>query len=248
MATTHVRRPHPEALFSILPCNNLAQAIVASPHNRLRVCEVDTITGEPRQGIDIGFHIRSTRTPFTLATIGRDGDIRVSDHKSFVSSIQCSFELNTSSLEISLRDSSSTRNTQIRGSSATAFEKHRSTRSVLVAENTNTHFGFGGDDHSRYLFEIVWHRKAASLNKSLMPHAVQRAIKVGTTISKPELPIRYVKRACLGHGGYGSVYDAVNVDTADNFAVKRISPWLSESRFEADLLSRMSHVSTMPLL
>lgn len=254
-----LRRPDMQALFSLIPFNDYAQGIVNSPENHLRICETEGISGQIQTGLDIGFHVQSLRSPFTLATIGRRGDILVPNHtdpdqENYVSSIQCSFELNISSSEVYLQDLSSNRNTSIIGCQETAFENHRSTRKVLLDEETNTRFGFGGQTGNLYIFDIVWHSSPQTILGHIIPAIQSRGADRRTPDLQENLPIRYHRRHQLGKGGFGKVFEAVNLDTADVLAVKRIlMPAANSTKFkylesEVAIMRDMSNVRAEQLL
>lgn len=97
---------------------------------------------ETGYGLNIGPHIGS-QSRFTLATVGHCGaDITVEG--SNISRIQCSFEIHETTRAIMLQDRSSSQSTQTFGSTAERLELGRTPRRVLVTNQINRQFGFGG--------------------------------------------------------------------------------------------------------
>ncbi|KAF1951824.1 hypothetical protein CC80DRAFT_552896 [Byssothecium circinans] len=90
--------PHHRALFSLVPTNDRATAVLNHPDNahHISVVSDDRKPGKTLYGLDIGLHIGS-KSRYTLATIGRCGDIIVEGLA--ISRIQCSFEINEDNKE-----------------------------------------------------------------------------------------------------------------------------------------------------
>src|SRR3954469_2428511 len=88
-------QPHPLTLFSFISDNDRARDVLEDAKNRHLVSVIPDVTdpekpGERVHGINIGFNIGS-KSRYTLATLGRSGDIIVEGTN--ISRIQCSFEL-----------------------------------------------------------------------------------------------------------------------------------------------------------
>jgi len=151
--------PHPLAVFSLIPLNPRAEAVVNHPENQHLVSLVpDTrariYEGGVLHGLNIGFHIGS-RSRYTLATLGRNGDIVVEG--SNIARVQCSFEIHEDTEEILLYDRSTSRSTQTIGENAMPFDEGRLERYVVVAKmenGINNEFGFGGTRCDLIRFKI----------------------------------------------------------------------------------------------
>ena len=256
---------HPRALFSLIPMNDRAREVVSHPMNaHLVSVHVPTEDDPEPLRLDIGPHIGS-RSRYTLATIGRCGDICV-DGGSGISRIQCSFEIDPSTQEIMIQDRSSTRSTQLHGESAMPFEQGRPHRRVIIDDETNLEFGFGGEGRKLYHFEIFWQfaneGKLDGLeDREDIPRHTRTdldepstAAQTGpvTRIHTPGVAdpwIRYSMRVILGRGAFGEAWKVANVDTGEHLAVKRVVRPHKESynyhalKREVELLSRVSHVS-----
>ena len=124
--------PHPGVLFSLVPTNDRAETILTHPENAHLVSVLDKITptnARHQPMIDIGPYVGS-KSRYTLATIGRCGDICVDGAE--ISRIQCSFEVDENTHEVLLQDRSSNRSTQLHGDSAKPFEEGRPHRRVVI--------------------------------------------------------------------------------------------------------------------
>ena len=97
--------PHPLALFSLVPLNDRAVAVLNHPDNSHLVSLVPI---KQVFGIEVGFHIKSS-SRYTLATLGRNGDITVEG--SSISRIQCSFEIHEEFGTVILYDRSNSQTT-----------------------------------------------------------------------------------------------------------------------------------------
>ena len=260
-------RPHPLAFFSLVALNKRAYAVLNHPDNIHNV----SVFRDPMQdknilhGLDIGLHIGS-KSRYTLATIGRCGDILVEG--SSVSRIQCSFEMHEKTKQIMLQDRSSNRSTQFFGDTAVPFELWRPHRRVVVHEKVNLIFGFGGVACDLYQFQIVWHKRddlKANMNldyRELNPRQArtvleqpptdvpsQRATRIHTPGNAETL--RFSEIEPLGKGSYGTVFKAANVDSGEYLAVKVVNrpsllsqDWKMLKR-EVENLSRISHVGNI---
>lgn len=149
------KQPHPYVLFSLIPSNKqTVERIIVHPDNYHRVSFIARVenhlnSGEIVRGLKIGFQI-SSKSRYTLATIGRTGDIAI--ECSFISRAQCSLKIHKDTKEILLCDRSSSWSTQTFGSKSLQFESERPDRRVVVAELINNRFRFGGVDHKIFQF------------------------------------------------------------------------------------------------
>lgn len=261
---------HPLALFTLVPANNRARAVVDHPENSHLVSHIAIDPDDPddpgddQRGLDIGVFIGS-KSRYTLATIGRCGDITVEG--AGISRIQCSFEINEDNqTEIMLQDRSSNKSTQFLGNTAMPFELGRTHRRVVVDENVNVQFGFGGVGCDLYRFRIVWHDRNKLMANLCINYREDNPRQTRTVLDEPPTiapsrrttrvhtpgnpeRIRYSKRVKLGSGAFGEVWKVANVDSGDYLAVKlveRPDP-LSHNHVllkrEVETLSRISHVS-----
>src|SRR5438045_265015 len=141
--------PHPLTVFSLIPLNPRAEDVVDHPENQHLVSLVPGTKSRNNEegvqhGLNIGFHIGS-KSRYTLATLGRNGDIIVEG--SSIARVQCSFEIHQDTEEIMLYDQSTSRSTQTIGEKAMPFDGERSERYVVVGKEekgVNNEFGFGG--------------------------------------------------------------------------------------------------------
>lgn len=262
--------PHPLTRFSLIPCNDRTLTVLDHPNNRHLVSLIpgakNPMNGDGQtNGLNIGFHIGS-KSRYTLATLGRSGaDIALEGAN--ISRIQCSFEIHQDTDEIMLYDRSTTLSTQTYGEHAVPFEPGRCPRRVVVSSELNEQFGFGGAAHDLFQFKIHWHEAAPDMGErinyrednpqfartvdetpTILPS--QRTTRIHTP-GNGELKIRYKDGKVLGCGTFGVVCKAVNVDTGEIWALKRIkwpeyglhpSAYTSMKR-EVETLYRISHVS-----
>lgn len=260
--------PHPLAIFSLVPDNERASTVLNHPDNAHRLSTfLDKKNKKMERGLDIGPHIRS-ESPHTLATIGRRGDIKVQG--SCISSIHCSFVISEkNNREVMLCDRSDSMSTQFFGHTAVPFELGRPDRRVVVDEEINLEFGFGGIANDTYKFRIFWHGRSKNqlgtyLSYQQHNHHHTRAVFEEPTTAAPTRPmtrarvranalnIRYLKRSRIGSGSFGEVWKVVNVDTGEHMAVKRIQiPGKTSSEYEVlqrevETLRRISHVCLNP--
>lgn len=257
MFSMSLNGPHPEALFSLVPENDKSQAVLDHPMNRKRISVVEAVMkgGEIKTlyGLDVGPHIASKSNPrYTLATIGRFGDIVVDEQDIEVSRTHCSFEIHEETAEVMLRDRSANRTTQLYGSTCAPFEPWRPHRQVVLDDNVNSHFGFGGPSCNRYQFRMVWHRRlkaVADLNIKrweedpqqtrtvlLAPPPIDVQAQYRTLVHTPvgaisltlihtpvgAIALRYSERGSLGSGGFSEVVRAANIDSGEHVAVKKV--------------------------
>jgi hypothetical protein len=246
--------PHPLALFSLVPINKRAKAVIADPLN-------DHLVSENECGnlvLDIGFHIRS-KSRNTLATLGRgDADIFVAG--SNIAKIQCSFEIDLDTNIVMLYDRSHGQTTQVLavpGDDVKPFEYGR-LRKVVVQERLNTIIGMG-EGRGRVQFELKWHPVPAEMMEKVKSREnislgceenprLARTIDEADTIMPSrretrvhtpgprQLEMRYAKldKRRLGSGQFGEVYKVVDVDSGRLMAVKILKRPVDETRKELD--------------
>ena len=256
--------PHRFALFSLLPTNAEAAAILRYPENAYLVSKVKpSDTMEATDMLSIGFHIGG-QSRGTLATIGRqNADITIrGDH---LSRIQCSFEIHERTEEIMLQDRSSNLTTQCLGPTASPFEFGRCPRRVVLDKNTNLEFGFGGILCDEVTFQIIWHERKCKISEllnvqSMNPQVTRTKDLVPTQPSSARVTrihtpvvsqkIRYSIKHGLGAGTFGKAFKVVDVDTGEFIALKQIAQPDDESceafkhlKREVELHSCVYHVS-----
>jgi len=264
--------PDPFALFSLVPVNDRARAVLTHPNNSHLVSLIPDLKGPEypegiKHGLNIGFHIGS-KSRHTLATLGRNGaDITVNG--SNISRIHCSFEIHKDSRLIMLYDRSTAKSTQLYGANAIPFELERDPRRVVVTQNFNKEFGFGGITCDFVQFRIHWHRCPNPLDmQERLSYREDNPRFARTLDETPIVPpsglvteintrgnrepkIRHMGKWPLGSGSYGQVWRVANVDSGEFLAVKRVElpgQGLQSSAYtmlkrEVEALARVSHVS-----
>lgn len=229
---------HSSALFTLLPLNDAATAVVESEPNKHLVSE----SNDGSQVLEIGNFASASKDSAVLATLGRDGDIVIPGKS--ISKIQCSFEINVETNIVMFYDKSHSQTTQVMGKKVFPFEYGRPRR-VAVLRGVNTAIGMGGIKKDMIQFAIVWPeitpdlsdtaiqtRAAAVLKQNprfarTLDPAPETALPTGmaTRIHTPGVPrpavIRFHKIGKkLGSGSFGDVYKAVDVDDGRIMAVK----------------------------
>lgn len=255
---------HPCELFTLIPLNDCARRVVNDPYNSHLLTPVPN--GE--LGIYIG-HVRSN-THGVLATMGRDGDILVQGNT--IGRRHCSFDISSGGV-IMLHDHSRYHSTQVSGECAMPFEMARTPRRVIVTREVNTILGMGGLRSDLIQFRLLWHvqdstgitekdgvwepdhegrenpRLARTVDEAPTILPSRRMTRVHTP-GEHSLPVRYIKGRQLGSGQFGTVYKAVDVDSATTMAVKtiqrpqcgwKIDSW-NQMKREVETLARISHV------
>lgn len=253
--------PHPLALFSLKPLNEKASQVVAHPCNSHLV----SISNGGTPVLDVGQVQSASGDNATLATIGRSGDILVDG--SSISRIQCSFEIDRDTNMVLFHDKSHGQTSQVFGDNAVPFEDGR-LRRVVVHKQLNTMIGMGGSGRNQVLFELEWHcrpdmitekvRERQSCRLQSNPRLARTAdpTPVETRIHTPgsRLPkMRWQRMGeSLGAGQFGTVYQAIDLDTGRTMAAKILTRprgpegdrlWVILRR-EVEILVRISHVST----
>lgn len=268
-------QPHPHALFSLVAYQNSvgAKAVIAHNHHLVSVVPRTSPSdsdypGGTVYGINVGFFI-GNKSRFTIASIGRDGDIVVpvpASEKAIVrrvSRVQCSFEMQQQSEKLMLYDRSTSGTTTLIGSNVIPFELGRSPRRILMYKNVNRRFAIPGNIE----FEIIWHewngdlreliiykednpRLTRTIDDTLTTPPTGRVTRIHTPACK-EPKIRYTGRAILGKGSFGTVWKVYDVDSGDRIALKKIrwpqrgiqSLEYMKMKREVEILSKLSHVS-----
>ncbi|KAL8993940.1 MAG: hypothetical protein Q9188_007201 [Gyalolechia gomerana] len=152
------------------------------------------------------------------------------------------------------------------------FEMARTPRRVIVTREVNTILGMGGLRSDLIQFRLLWHvqdstgitekdsvwepdhegrenpRLARTVDEAPTILPSRRMTRVHTP-GEHSLPVRYIKGRQLGSGQFGTVYKAVDVDSATTMAVKtiqrpqcgwKIDSWNRMKR-EVETLARISH-------
>ncbi|KIX96022.1 uncharacterized protein Z520_08277 [Fonsecaea multimorphosa CBS 102226] len=256
-------KPHPDALFSLVPLNAEAAATLKHPHNiHLVSVFTDPENGIETFGIDVGLQVNSPSN-YTLATLGRSGtDITLEG--SSISRIQCSFEIHEEFGTVLLSDRSTTQSTQVFGENAIPFLSGQ-TRRVIVAKGVNTTLGMAGAGCQVLLFKLVWHKEAHNW-KDIVKTRIENLCLARTVDDTPTAASsRYLTRIhtqaasssrfrCarlnrLGAGNFGEVWRAIAADSGMLMAVKTVNnrasckndmEWNSVKR-EIKILAKLSH-------
>ena len=262
--------PHPHVLFSLVPRNERAVAVVAHPINSDFASTTDGTLA-----LDIG-HVRSRSGDSILATLGR-GDADIFVEGSSIAKIQCSFEIDLNTNVVMFYDLSHSQTSQVFGDDATPFESIRS-RKVVVQERLNSIIGLGGEGRNLVMFELKWYRNAAETMK-VVRNWKNITLKANTRFARtvdetdtvlpsrrrtrPHTPaqpkMRYaIVGDILGRGSFGEVYRAVDIDSGKLMAVKVLNrPVCATNRIlenwkscvyyalkrEVEILANISHVS-----
>lgn len=164
-----------------------------------------------------------------------------------------------------LQDRSLNRSTELLGVRRMPFEPGRPHRRVLVDQNINLEFGFGGTAGDLYQFQIFWHKYDKSMVFQQIDHKEDNPRQARTIANEPlavvpSFPstrihaagsperIRYSRRKELGKGTFGVVWKVANVDTGEHLAIKLVkTPDIQSHEYallkrEVNTLARVSHV------
>ncbi|OJD18624.1 serine/threonine protein kinase [Emergomyces pasteurianus Ep9510] len=253
-------KSHHNALFSLIPINKKAEAVVNDPQNH----HLTSQWPDGTRGLDIGFHICS-KSPTTLATLGRgDCDVIISDSE--ISRLQCSFEIHKDTHVVMLYDRSYYHTTQVFGNDATPFELGRD-RKVVIHKHLNTKIGMGGKTQTLIMFDLLWYfdvmaaiekvqqrQQITFLDYKENPRLARTAeatASPGQTSDPPK--IRYSALGLIGRGCSGTaVLRVIHVDSGNLMAVKRLRPpqgatdkelddWKISLNREAKSLGKLDH-------
>ncbi|EGC46549.1 CAMK family protein kinase [Histoplasma capsulatum var. duboisii H88] len=244
---------HPLALFSLIPRNERAEAVVADPLNDHLASLLEGILV-----LDIGLNVRS-KSCNTLATLGR-GDVDVYVAGSSISKTQCSFERDPNTNVVMLYDRSHSQTTRVFGGDddeSMPFEYGR-LRKVVVQDKVNTMLGMGGEGRNLVLFGLKWHLSATEMIgknwKNISPDIednprVARTIDDAETVlpsrreTRPHtsgrvgLKMRYATIDRIGSGKFGEVYKVVDADLGRLMAVKILKQAVSGATEEQEVAS-----------
>ena len=260
--------PHPLALFSLIavPGNKPAEDAISHPENNYLTSRLSDGT----LALDVGPYIQRNISE-TLATLGRGTGADIFVEGSSIARIQCSFEIDLETSVVMFCDRSFANSTQVFGKNTIPFE-HNRIRRVLVQKDLNEEIGMGGDKCNRVQFTLVWHQNlrqiAAAIkeDKAMHSYRIENPRLARTVDEAPtEFPsqretmsaqqqrlIRYVKGRELGSGEFGTVHEAIDVDSGRIMAVKTILPMPNRDvkeyfgrvyEREVEILSTLSHVS-----
>lgn len=267
------RGRHDRALFTLVPHNERAKAILELTEN-----EVSELKGGIL-GLDVGHKVSGSGDPWTLATIGRNADIKIQG--AMISRIHCAFEIHKDSKLVLFHDRSSNQSCQVygkqQGEDVFPFEPGRP-RKVVITNEVNRVIGIGGEKKDLLMFKVEWNSKVASI-AGLVREITQRAkvsleplSHLALTADEPatelqslrqtrlhtagpqRLPMRSTRIDCLGSGSFGWVFKEIDVDLGVLMAVKMLKrantkefakSWPSIKR-EIEFLSAVNHVSTFP--
>lgn len=270
------RRPHKDALFSLIPESEKAAYVVESEDNAHLV----SLSSLNIKSFDIGFHINSQHSPKTLVTLGRDNcDILLKPQS--ISKLQCSFEIDDLDTGIvMLYDRSHSLGTHISGRGIQQpFQVGRSPRKVLVHPGFNETISMGGKKGDLIEFRLEWIlnekqirtvvRKHRDASKGLVtnPRRARTHDPTDTVlpsaymtpdqafIEPSQLRLRYFKRNLLGTGSYGKVSRVIGTDTGRVMAMKQFFSvpesqervYVAKVRCEVELMRRAKHVSLRAL-
>lgn len=271
------RRPHKDALFSLLPDNGKALSVVEAEDNDHLV---SFSWNEGLISFDIGFHINSQHSTNTLVTFGRDlCDISLKPQS--ISKFHCSLEIDDLDTGIvMLYDRSHSLGTQVFGEQSQHFERGRSPRKVLVHPDNTNKISMGGKNNDLIQFKIEWildeyqirevARKHRDAGKDLItnPRKAQTRDETDTVLPsaqitpdqafiKPtQLGLRYFQQGLLGLGSYGKVWRVIGFDCGRVMAMKRIDRvpgeqeqvQLAKVRGEVELMRLAKHPNIADLI
>ncbi|KAK7408922.1 hypothetical protein QQX98_008926 [Neonectria punicea] len=142
-------------------------------------------------------------------------------------------------------DRSHSQTSQVFGGNTTPFEAERP-RKVVVKENHNTVIGMGGHNRDLFQFRLQWHWNLDGIMKTF--NRIDKRPKQNLPASQRPY-MRYIETGFLGAGSFGSVAKAIDVDSGQLMAVKKV---LNPSRtgqqrqmgyleHEVEVLSKFRH-------
>jgi len=256
-----IRRPNEQALFSLIPKSQKAKLAVDDENNS-HLVSMSLLNNV--KSFDVGFHINSSHSTNTLATLGRN-DCDIYLRPSSISRVQCSFEMDDlSSGIVMLYDQSPQHNTRVSSLDEWgSFQNERSPRRVLVYPGFNNAISMGGVHHNLIEFSLEWiknegeikeavkkHRDAAEtliINPrkartrdptiTTLPSTKMTPLSPDQAFQRPSVtPLRYYRQSSklLGAGAFGTVWRAIDVDTGRIMAMKEI-PRKSGSQAQVDV-------------
>ncbi|OAG35078.1 hypothetical protein AYO21_10751 [Fonsecaea monophora] len=248
MTSSDVRpEPHPSAVFSLVPMNSRAKAVLDHPSNSHLISVVHNPDNPLNNlGINVGPHINSS-SQYALATLGRRGtDITLEG--ATISRTHCSFDINQEFGTILLYDRSTAQATNFFGEDRQSFEKGQ-IRRVVVAPEVNTLLGIGGHDGQQLLFKLLWHKEVINWKDMLKIQSQNScdtrtvpSSRCPTSLNTPTAPsytYRHVKLHKIGTETFGDVWQAVETDTGMLKAVKVVKDYVHGTD---DVRRMMPHV------
>ncbi len=254
------------ALLMLVPANEKAKELLHDPDNS--PCQDQF----GKRGFDIGHRLSSSGDPSTLATVGRNGDIKLQG--GIFSKIQCSFVVHETSKRVLFYDRSSNLSCRVYGGEREyPFEHGRTPRRVVVSPECNIYIGMGGERKDLLRFQLLWFvgpEWVQEFNKLRMNGVPPPAAHLAGTVDEMDTMVhstrqtrihtgerrfrmRFDKLERLGSGAFGEVHKAIDIDSGDLMAVKILYPrselsiqqWTSVKR-EIEILSHAKHVCTTP--
>ena len=238
-----IRRPHKEALFSLIPMEEKAENVVNDQDNQHLV---SLSLKDDQKSLDIGFHINNESSINMLATLGRN-DCDITLRPKDISKTHCSFEIDHQNPEVVMFcDRSRRRNTRVSGKNSEPFDNGRSPRKILVHPGFNQIISFGGLNGDLIVFKLQWMQNDNKIKTIIKNHLEKRKSMVinprkaltqdptDTVIpsammtpeqafqKSSETGVRYHKRECLGGGSFGTVWRVIDVDSGRVMAMKQI--------------------------
>ena len=254
------RSPHPFALFWLVPDGDKAHEVVQDPQNS----DLVSLTGYNERAFDIGFHIRP-HSRNTLVTLGRDEKSDIVIQGKHISRHQCSFEIDDLETGVVMfYDWSIYHTTEVSGFKTMPFDNLRDPK-ILVRPTFNNEIRIGTAKDGFVKFRLEWIiNDDVSVARTVRSQAVNS--REGSQSSRTEVPsrcitridghlnMRYIKTARIGHGSFGTVYEAIDVDSGKIMALKEMDRptgrWSETSirklRNEAETLAKLDHVSVPP--
>lgn len=214
---------------------------------------------------------RVVRTPGCILTLGREGDVQILGSQ--VSRIQCQIQLNQTTREILIRDTSTLQNTRVvdfTNPEGLFFSKSEGVpRQVVIRAGDTIHLSMGGDDQDLFQFEVVWpirdHEMQREMEKSKTAFAARpkhphnEVTPYTTPLPASRQPSRiqtpgsgktwlHRKLHCLGAGTFGDVYKTLNMHTGEYFAVKvmrRTEPSSMDIEWKKSILQEVRILETL---
>lgn len=195
-----------------------------------------------------------------------------------LSRIQASFELARGTARITFHDRSQGKTCQVAAtetSKAFPFEEPR-LRRVVVESGLNDVICMGGRSCDQIIFKLIWNgdedtvtecikswpgnNQAVSTRQAVTEDDEEETDLPGGPLTRIHVPkaiqsFRYIIKARLGEGAFGTVYKALNVDTAALVAVKIIEPkqnniprWKFDTKREVETIFNVKHVRELSFM
>ena len=214
---------------------------------------------------------RDVRTPGCLLTLGREGDVQI--FGSQISRIQCQIQLNPTTQEILIRDTSAFKNTKVvdcmNPDSLFFSTSDDVPRQVVIRVGDNIHLSMGGDNKDLFQYEVKWPIRDTEMQQEMEAFkteflARRKHRQNEVTHYTTRLPaLRYEARIqpsgsrepwlhrtldFLGAGSYGDVFKTVNMHTGEYFAVKvmwRTEPFSMDIEWRRSILEEVRFLETL---